>query len=116
METYNFPDIIRGDTFKAKEFEILKNSVALDLTDYEIKIQIRLGDKRGRVFKSFIIGDGITIIDAAAGKFNWDAFLMDVTTPGKYFYDVEFTDPDKNVNTYVGGTIQVIDDVTRIEP
>ena len=115
METYNFPDMVRGDTFKAKEFEILKNGVPLDLTNFEINAQIRLGDKRGRLFKTFTIGDGITLTNAAAGQFTWDAFLMDVTTPGRYYYDIEFIDGDV-VNTYVGGTIKVIDDVTRITP
>jgi len=112
-ETYNMPDIVKGDTFKDLQFTITINSVAEDLTGYAIACKFRKGSKTGREIKSLTVGSGITITDATNGIFQINAFDLGVTfTAGVYYYDIEFTDTSNVINTWISGTIEVIQDVS----
>ena len=110
METYNFPDSLKGDTFDGMEFEILINSVAKNLTNTIIKIMFRRETKTGTIQKTIVSGSGITKTDAVNGIFEIDTFTVDFPA-GTYWYDIQFNDSGV-INTYVGGYWNIIQDVT----
>ena len=112
-ETYNIPNIIKGDTFKDLQFTLKINSVVEDLTDYSIACKFRKNAKTGKEVKSLTVGAGITITDAVNGIFKIDAFDLDATfIAGTYYYDIEFTNGSGEIDTYINGTTKVIQDVT----
>ena len=112
-ETYNIPNIIKGDTFKDLQFTLKINSVVEDLTDYAIACKFRKNAKTGKEIKSLTVGARITITDAVNGIFKIDAFNLDATfTAGTYYYDIEFTDGNGDISTDIQGTFSVIQDVT----
>jgi len=111
---YNYPNAIRGDTIVTKRFTLITASGPVDLTNVAIKCDF-VGKRNGVTVKKdsdFAGGNGgITVVDAANGIIEIDAFSMD--TAGKYEYDIEFTFPDSTVKTYVKGCLFVADDVTK---
>lgn len=109
-ETYTMSDIIKGDSFKEIIFEVLINSVAKDLTNTRIKIDFKKGSKTGTLQKTITVGSGITKTDAVNGKFAIDEFICSFPAD-TYYYDVQFIDGSE-VNTYIEGTLTVIQDVT----
>lgn len=113
-QTYNIPDIIKGDTFKDLQFTLSINSVVEDLTDYSIACKFRKNAKTGKEIKSLTVESGITITDALNGVFKIDAFNLDDTfIAGTYYYDIEFTNNTTGeIDTYINGTFKVIQDVT----
>ncbi len=110
MEIYNLKKQRSGDTFKGVTIQIKVNNVAKNLTNTEIKIDFKYNYKRGRLVKSLSVNSGITVLDAAEGRFRIDPFVVDFEE-GIYYYDVQFTDGSV-VNTYVGGTWEIEQDVT----
>lgn len=110
MQEYNIPDILKGDTYDGVEFEVLVNSVAKDLTSTVIRCMFRRETKKGAVVKTVFNGSGITKTDAANGLFQIDSFTVDFPV-GTYYYDIQFNDSGV-IKTYVGGTWNVIQDVT----
>lgn len=110
-ETYTMPSVIKGDTFKEIDFEISVDSVALDLTGYTIECKFRKHTKTGREVKSIDTKSGITVTDAVNGVFTIDAFNCDFDA-GIYYYDIEFTDGSGVIDTYIQGTLTVLQDVT----
>ena len=111
ITTYNFQDTLSGDTCRKVRFTITVNTVAKDLTGTAIACQFRYGKKSGNIVKDFSIGSGITIIDATAGVFELDAFIINGKI-GTYYYDIQFTD-GTIVSTYVSGTLVITQDVTK---
>ncbi|PKN93026.1 MAG: hypothetical protein CVU44_11380 [Chloroflexi bacterium HGW-Chloroflexi-6] len=114
METYNFPDHLRGDTFDAIIFEVLVNSVALNLTGATVRIDLRKnGELYYRLKNNPGTGEGsITVTDAAAGKFRVDEQIIDI--PGNvYSHDIEITLASGRKKTYAGGSWTIREDVTH---
>jgi len=111
-ERYNFPTLMRGDTFEALEFEFLINDVAINLTGYQILCKFRKGGKTGKEVKSILIGSGITITDMILGKFEIDRFQTNNLRAGRYYYDIEIIDSNGISDTYIEGTIELIQDTT----
>jgi len=66
-ETYNIPNIIKGDTFKDLQFTLSINSVVEDLTDYAIACKFRKNAKTGKEIKSFTVGTAYKITVANGG-------------------------------------------------
>ena len=58
-------------------------------------------------------GDGMTIVDGATGKFQFDEQKIDVKG-APYLYDVQITFSNGVVKTYVSGTMTVVEDVSRV--
>jgi len=109
---YNMPDHYKGDTFDELQFTLSTSpSTPIDLTGALIKCQFRKEKKNGVLKKELTESDGITITDAINGVFRIDSFILD-WTPGKYFYDIQFTFPDTTVVTYIDGSITILQDVT----
>lgn len=110
-QEYIMPEIMKGDTFDDLQFTIKINDVVEDLTGYAIECKFRRNNKRGTVSKTLTVGSGITVTDATNGVFKIDSFDLDWHA-GVYFYDIEFTDTNDLINTYICGTLTVVQDVT----
>lgn len=104
---YNFPDVVRGDSINAKQFTVVIDAVPLDLDP----VTIRSTFKGPSMNEVKTIGSGITIIDANAGIFQIDQFIL--SRAGIYNYDIEFTLSGGSVKTFIEGSIKVLEDFTR---
>jgi hypothetical protein len=114
MKQYNFPDILKGDTFKARDV-VIKNETTqtpIDLTGCEIRCEFRKNTKVGAVIETLIVGNGITLSDPTNGIFTIDNFNADWDAD-VYYYDFQFTFPNDVVQTYFGGYMKLIQDVTQ---
>ena len=105
--------IIKGDTFPGFNCRLLINDVVQDLTSYDIKMYVRFKDKTGPISKQLTVGDGIIYTDAADGRFSIQPFEADFRA-GKHYYDIQFT-TGTQINTYLQGIINVLQDVTYDE-
>jgi len=106
MTTYNFPDHIKGDTFKSREI-----TFGFDLTGAKIDMQFK-SIKGGRVvFTWSTTEDSISITDAING-----VVLMKTRVLGyrkdSYIYDLQITNSNGDVRTYFGGKINITQDIT----
>ena len=104
---------IKGDTFEAVNFQMIVNSVALNLTGCTLRMQLRK-EYGGVIFLALtsVASAGITITNPSSGIFainrqiiNLDAF--------NYIYDIELIKADGTVKTYVSGNFSITNDVTR---
>ena len=113
MKRYDFPTILKGDTFKEREVTItnLVTNLPKDLTGCEIFCEFRKKVKTGELVKRLEIGDGLVLSDPTNGKFTIDKFDVnwDVDI---YFYDFQFNFEDGVKETYFGGQMKVEQDVT----
>ena len=114
MVTKRLSDRVKNDTFSKVEFEY-NDAVGdpIDLTDVTVKVQFRNNSRKGHVVKSVDTTAGVTMTDAANGRFEIDKFTPIDFAVGTYYYDVETTFPNGDIKTYVGGTFKVLQDVTN---
>ena len=75
-----------------------KNGVAVNLTDFIIKWQVKKSVKAVAVITKDSQGNGINIISAAGGTFVVRVAAIDTTNldPGSYFHEAILTDPFDN--------------------
>ena len=104
---------IKGDTFEAVNFQMLVNSVALNLTGCTLRMQLRK-EYGGVIFLSLtsLASAGITITNAATGLFRINKQIINIDA-ANYLYDIELIKADSTVKTYIIGNFYVINDVTR---
>jgi len=104
---------IKGDTFEAVNFELLVNSVALNLTGCTLRMQLRK-EYGGIVYLSLtsVASAGITITNPSSGIFKINKQIIDIDA-NNYIYDIELDKADGSVKTYVSGNFYVTNDVTR---
>tara|TARA_R110000824_G_scaffold119531_1_gene273653 strand:- start:37 stop:375 length:339 start_codon:yes stop_codon:yes gene_type:complete len=107
---YNMPDHYKGDTFDEITFTIKEDTVAVDLTGAVIKMDFRKNTNTGTLKQSFIIGSGLTVVNAVGGVFKLDSFINDWDTD-TYFYDAEITFADGIIRTYFKGSLSVNQDI-----
>ncbi|CAH56657.1 hypothetical protein PHG11b_30 [Flavobacterium phage 11b] len=106
MSIYNFPDHIKGDTFRTKQ--IVLN---FDITGADIKMQFKVQGVNAVVF-SFLTSDAtISIIDAATGTIRMNSRILNENV-NNYVYDFQFTDSLGNVTTYFSGSLKITQDIT----
>lgn len=110
-QQYNFK-VKRGDTFSGSIFEMVVNSVPLDLTDTVIKAEFVAPNSNVASLLMSTENNKITIIDAQSGEFQFSEQIISLA-PGIYNYDVQFTFPDGKVKTYITGVMTVEADITR---
>jgi hypothetical protein len=108
----NFENI-KGNTFEAVNFEVKINTVAVSLVGATIKMQLRkeCGGVIGLTLTS-VASAGITITDAALGKFKINKQIIDIA-PYNYYYDIEIKFADNTVKTWVKGMFNVFCNITR---
>lgn len=114
--TYNFPNHRRGDTFNGHSFEINQNGDPVDFTGADIKIQFRTTGESRNIILEWSTDDGsITISGGDDNVINMAAKTgeeMDVT-PGTYKYDIQVILASGVTNTYVKGSMKIVNDITR---
>lgn len=109
----NFKDHVKGDTFKGRSFEVLYNTVPLDLTSASIEMELKKNNKPDTVaVKTFSTADNsILITDATAGKFQIVKQIVDIPA-FTYVYDIQIILQNLEVYTYISGTWTILQDIT----
>lgn len=99
----------KGDTFYAVPFEVDKNGVPMSLTGVKIEFIMykEFGGQPVLAFSS--IGSGLTITDAATGKFQIDKQIID-RPAFNYVYKIVFTfSAGTVIKTYLTGNFLITD-------
>lgn len=99
---YNLRDHESGDTLSPTEFELLVNGTAKNLTGAAITAIFTLGVNE----QTLTVGSGITITNAAGGKFKLDAQVIDWPA-GQWQYEITITFSDNTVKTYIKGSFKI---------
>ena len=104
---------IKGDTFEAVNFQMIINSVALNLTGCTLRMQLKR-EYGGTVFLSLtsVANAGITITTPTSGLFKINKQVIDIDAHN-YIYDIELIKADGTVKTYISGNFLITNDVTR---
>jgi hypothetical protein len=104
---------IKGDSFEAVNFQMLVNSVDLNLTGCTLRMQLRK-EYGGIVYLSLtsVASAGITITNAASGLFRINKQIINIDA-NNYIYDIELIKADGTIKTYISGNFYVTNDVTR---
>jgi len=106
----------KGDTFPTRIFRLNTGSVSapipIDITGATIRMHWRTSPKAEVFNKEISIGSGITVLDPSIGRFQIDAFIIQLPA-NTYYYDIEFTSSTGVVRTYMKGTFIVNQDITR---
>jgi hypothetical protein len=110
--SYNFTHI-KGDTFEAVNFALLKNNVVINLTGAVIRMQLR-SECGGLIALSLtsVASAGITITNAAGGLFKINKQIINIAS-GNYLYDLEIVFADTTVKTWLSGEFLIECDITR---
>ena len=112
---HNLADTIRGDTFAGAKMILEVNGTPIDLSGVRIDCHFKEGGVNGKT--SLRLGtaygpSSISKSESIAGLFELGKFKANMT-PGEHYYDIQFTFPDNTVRTYISGTINIIQDVTK---
>lgn len=104
---------IKGDTFEAVNFQMLINTVALNLTGCTLRMQLRK-EYGGIVYLSLtsVASAGITITTPANGLFKINRQIINLDS-ANYIYDIELIKADGTIKTYINGNFSITNDVTR---
>lgn len=104
---------IKGDTFEAVNFQMLINTVALNLTGCTLRMQLRK-EYGGIVYLSLtsVASAGITITTPANGLFKINRQIINLDS-ANYIYDIELIKADGTIKTYISGNFSITNDVTR---
>lgn len=104
--------VYNNDTHLGTEFEIIVNSVPLDLTGASAKMQVRI-DRDKQVVIELEIGSGLSIVGPATdGKLRIDAQVFSAV-PDVYKYDIQITLSSGVIKTYIDGTFTIEGDITH---
>lgn len=104
-------EVYRGDTWDGQVFTVSLNGAPIDLTGCTIRMQVRL-NRAATPILDISTTSGITIVDAAAGKFQINPVLIN-QPGGRYIYDIQFT-TSSIVRTFIAGAFTIMDDVTYV--
>lgn len=102
---YDFPPVLRGDTFRPWKIELRVGDEPIDLTGAMVEMVIK-AQKGGEVVKQM----PIHITDATGGEAIVDAFNVDFRAY-TYLYDLVVTFPNGTTRTYIQGIFKVKQDV-----
>lgn len=110
--------LYKGDTLRLVVTVYAKSGstrTPVDLTGYSAKMEIRKG-ATGALVLSLTNGSGLTLnYGGSDGQIliHDTAGALDSQTTAVYQTDLQMTDPDGVVRTYIRGTLQIIQDVTQ---
>lgn len=105
---FNLPDHRTGDTFRAIDVRISINNEPVDLTGATALVQVRTDPTAGAVAMTL----STTIQNATQGLLRINE--QDVTlASGLYYYELQITMPGGFRESYLTGTWQILQDVTR---
>ena len=107
----NLRDRVKERTSKSVEFTINDNlGVPISLVGATIELDFRYSTKLGMIVKETAIGTGITVVDAANGRFDLDSFLLDWEV-GCYWYGVVITFVNGDVDENLQGEVKVLQNI-----
>lgn len=112
---YYFPNHQRGDTFNGHTFEISQNSEPVDFTDADILIQFKATPQSKAVLQWSTDDDSITISGDDNNVINMASKTgdeMDIPA-GTYKYDIQVVLSNGVTNTYVKGSMKIVNDISR---
>lgn len=112
---YNLPAHLSGDTYNAIQFQLVLDDgsdTPIDISDATFKVSIRKDPTKSAVL-SWTSPSDIVIVDAALGKFKLDFGVVTVTDEYDYYYDIQMTDSDGVVKTYISGKWDIKLDISR---
>lgn len=102
-------DVYRGDSW-AQSFAFKFGGAPVDLSGCVVDAWMRSPSEK-------VYPLDVAVDDAAAGAITVRFPVgADLPPPNAYVYDIEVTDPNDNVLTYVRGRLLVARDVTNEEP
>jgi hypothetical protein len=114
--TYNFPDLVRGDTFDGiTSLQITVNDAPPPVALASVRAHFRRSKLAAATLVELSSEDSpatIVIHDSGTWLISIPPGSLDLPV-GKAFYDMEFTDTSGRKKTYIAGTIEVLQDVTR---
>lgn len=101
--------LYRGDYFPISVTLKDSNGVAINLTGYTAKAQIKKNYSDNAPY------DFTVTMDAPNGKVNLvlTSTVSETILAGNYIWDFQVTNPSGNVRTYLAGDVVVYDEVTR---
>jgi len=111
--TYTFPDHINNDTFEGAEFTMSLNAAPMNISNTNIRMQLRKSYNSDVVFDLDSADSEIIITNGTAGLFRIPKQVIGVPLPGVYQHDIQFTFPNGDVKTYISGTWKITGDITR---
>lgn len=108
IKVYNFPPHKRGDTVPNKIFDIKINGEP-PLSNIS-KVELDL-EKDGKIWKRYNIENNSIVINSS-GIFTILSHILDIS-PGVYNYDLQITFENGVVKTYLRGTWEIFEDITK---
>ena len=110
MESYNI-EIYNGDTYDGVTFTITINGSPANLVGSSIKMHVREKREYDPVIE-LELDSGLTLVDAANGKFKIDEQIFSVVDPKSYKYDIEIIFSTGRKKTYIKGNFIIEEDQT----
>jgi len=98
-ELYTLPEVVQGATADDVTFEIIKNSVPINLTGATITLKFVPFNSKVPVAE-LTVGDGLTIVNALAGQFKINKAVIN-WRPNTYLGDWDITTADGYKHNYV---------------
>ena len=105
---FNLPDHRTGDTFRAIDIRISINDAPVDLTGATALVQVRTEPTASTV--SMTLSTSIHNPTQGLLKINEQAVTL---ASGLYYYELQITMPGGFRESYLTGTWQILQDVTR---
>ena len=105
----NIEPQLKGDTFYGARFTM---SPPTDLTGATIRTQFKRGGKTNAITLEISVGNGMTFEDALNGVFAWDQINQLNWAVGTYFWDVEITFINGEIQTVAEGSFPVNQDTS----
>lgn len=122
VQQYNFPTITRGDSFGNVDksggvVNVLPITIRVNfnLTGWKVRMWFKASGMKQTPDLDLSIENGKIVLDEASdstSKFSIPVFICKLN-PANYSYDLEFTNPDGQVMTFVNGFLPVINDTTK---
>lgn len=106
MTVYNFPDHIKGNTFKERKIKL-----GFNITGADVKMQFKVADNSNSFFEWSVSGDNLIVDNATQGILTMSSVVLDFP-PTTYFYDLLVIDADENVTTYFKGSLRIVQNIT----
>lgn len=106
MNVYNFPDHIKGDTFKQRRI-----TLGFDISESQVKMQFKIPDNSNSFFEWSTEDESFIVEDASQGILLMNKAILDYPAL-TYFYDLQVIDSEFDVNTYIKGSLSILNDTT----
>ena len=106
MNVYNFPNHIKGNTFKERRINL-----GFDITDSVVKMQFKVANNDNAFFQWSTEDDTFIVENAAEGIILMTSTILNYP-PVSYLYDLQVIDSDENVTTYFKGSLLIVQNVT----